>query len=220
MKKAFILACIAIAVLFSYPILADQTQIPNYQTAKQLFWGEIYPYGSWTLYCGKRFADRSETEDGMPLSIEHVYARSWMRDHLECGNHDQCQDTSERYRLMESDLHNMYAALRNVNSSRGDAPYGIIAGENWRYDYCDYERAGGIAEPRPIARGNIARSIFYMHVEYGLPVDSDLASLLKQWNRDDPTSCHEMRRNNWIEELQGTRNPFIDHPKNIEDLQF
>ncbi len=33
-------------------------------------------------------------------------------------------------------------------------------------------------------------------------------------------SCHEMRRNNTIEELQGTRNPFIDHPKQVEDLQF
>ena len=33
-------------------------------------------------------------------------------------------------------------------------------------------------------------------------------------------SCHEMRRNNTIEELQGTRNPFIDHPKRVEDLEF
>ncbi len=32
--------------------------------------------------------------------------------------------------------------------------------------------------------------------------------------------CHEMRRNNTIEELQGTRNPFIDHPKRVEDIQF
>jgi len=29
-----------------------------------------------------------------------------------------------------------------------------------------------------------------------------------------------MRRNNTIEELQGTRNPFIDHPKRVEDLEF
>ncbi len=31
-----------------------------------------------------------------------------------------------------------------------------------------------------------------------------------------------MRGNNIIiiEELQGTRNPFIDHPKQVEDLQF
>ncbi|MFQ5881510.1 MAG: endonuclease [Candidatus Methylomirabilales bacterium] len=44
--------------------------------------------------------------------------------------------------------------------------------------------------------------------------------LLREWNRTDPPSCHDMRRNNIIEELQGTRNPFIDHPKRVEDLQF
>ncbi len=31
---------------------------------------------------------------------------------------------------------------------------------------------------------------------------------------------HEIWRNNTIEELQGTRNPFIDHPKQVEDLEF
>jgi len=29
-----------------------------------------------------------------------------------------------------------------------------------------------------------------------------------------------MRRNNVIEEIQGTRNRFIDHPKRVEDLEF
>ncbi len=76
------------------------------------------------------------------------------------------------------------------------------------------------AETAPITRGNIARAIFYMHKEYGLPVDSRDVKLLKQWNRDDPPTCNEMRRNNIIEELQGSRNRFIDHPKWVEDLEF
>ncbi|MCH7897422.1 MAG: hypothetical protein IH782_11140 [candidate division NC10 bacterium] len=29
-----------------------------------------------------------------------------------------------------------------------------------------------------------------------------------------------MRRNNTIEEFQGTRNPFIDHPRRVDDIQF
>ncbi len=41
-----------------------------------------------------------------------------------------------------------------------------------------------------------------------------------QWNTDDPPSCHEMRRNNRIEELQGVRNPYIDHPKRVEELDL
>ncbi len=47
-----------------------------------------------------------------------------------------------------------------------------------------------------------------------------LVNLLKGWNRKDPPSSHEMRRNNTIEELQGTRNRFIDHPKQVGDLQL
>ena len=57
-----------------------------------------------------------------------------------------------------------------------------------------------------------------MHAEYGLPIDSRDVELLKEWNRSDAPSCHEMRRNNTIEEIQGTRNRFIDHPKRVEDL--
>ncbi|MFQ5801866.1 MAG: endonuclease [Candidatus Methylomirabilales bacterium] len=58
-----------------------------------------------------------------------------------------------------------------------------------------------------------------MDKEYGLPIDSSDVVLLKRWNRDDPQSCPEMRRDNIIEELQGTRNRFIDHPKWVEDLE-
>ncbi len=59
-----------------------------------------------------------------------------------------------------------------------------------------------------------------MHAEYGLPVDTRMVDLLKERNRADPVSCHEMRRNNTIEELQGTRNRFIDHPKRVDVIQF
>jgi hypothetical protein len=40
--------------------------------------------------------------------------------------------------------------------------------------------------------------------------------LLKDWNRTDPSSCRGMRRDNIIEDLQGTRNRFIDHPRRVE----
>lgn len=119
---------------------------------------------------------------------------------------------------MAGDLHNLYPALKTVNSSRGKAPYAEIPGENWRYPNCDYERALGAAEPRPIARGNLARSIFYMHAEYNLKLGTEQALLLQQWNRDDPPSCPEMKRNNIVEEIQGTRNKFIDHPHWIDEL--
>ncbi|NIQ17145.1 MAG: nuclease, partial [Candidatus Dadabacteria bacterium] len=81
--------------------------------------------------------------------------------------------------------------------------YGEIEGEDWRYDGCDFERKNGIAEPRPLARGNIARAIFYMHREYGIPIEKDILVTLKEWNRKDPPSAHELKRNNKIEKIQG-----------------
>jgi len=33
-----------------------------------------------------------------------------------------------------------------------------------------------------------------------------------------PRNCHEMQRNNTIEEIQGTQNRFIDRPKWVEEF--
>ncbi len=123
---------------------------------------------------------------------------------------------------MEADLHNLYPSRADINRARSNFRFGMIEGEDREFGECDFERDKGdkIAEPRPITRGNIARAIFYMHKEYGLPVDSRDIDLLKQWNRDDLPTCNEMWRNNVIEEIQGTRNRFIDHPKWVEDLEL
>ena len=56
--------------------------------------------------------------------------------------------------------------------------------------------------------------------KYRLSIKYRDVELVKHWNHDDPPTCNEMRRNNVIEELQGTRNRFIDHPKRVEDLEF
>ena len=39
--------------------------------------------------------------------------------------------------------------------------------------------------------------------------------MLLLWNELDPVDDHEMNRNNYIYEIQGNRNPFIDHPEFI-----
>ena len=51
-----------------------------------------------------------------------------------------------------------------------------------------YLRVGWLetTEPRPLARGNVARAIFYMSKEYGLPDDAELGRLLLRWHRADP----------------------------------
>ena len=205
-----------LTLLFVPPTLADQTQVRNYRTARVLFWGRVYPEGGFTFYCGESFEDKTG------LNVEHIYPASWMAAFLGCGTRKQCRKTSERFNRMEADLHNLYPSRADINRARSNYRFAIIEGEEREFGECDFERdrSDKIAEPRPITRGNIARAIFYMHKEYGLPVDSRDIDLLKEWNRDDPPTCNEMRRNNIIEEIQGTRNRFIDHPKWVEDLEF
>ncbi len=205
-----------ISLLLSLSAFADQTQIPDYRTARGFHWTELYPNGGWTLYCGEPFRDRSA------LSVEHIYPASWMSEYLDCGSRKQCRRSSERFNHMEADMHNLYPALPSINQARSNYQFGIIEGEAREFGECDFERdnSARIAEPRPIARGNVARSIFYMHTEYGLPVPTEMVELLMQWNGEDPPSCHEMRRNNKIEELQGTRNPYIDHPGRVDELDL
>lgn len=74
-------------------------------------------------------------------------------------------------------------------------------------------------------KGDVARMIMYMYLRYGnqcLPKnvavgsvvasDSNMISLLLEWNADDPVSDLEIQRNNVVANKQGNRNPFIDNP--------
>jgi len=43
-------------------------------------------------------------------------------------------------------------------------------------------------------------------------------STLLQWHASDPPDAWEQRRNDRIQERQGNRNPFIDHPEWVSDV--
>jgi deoxyribonuclease-1 len=196
-------------LLFSGAAFADQTAITNFNASKTIFWRDLYPTGGHTLYCDQAFAGHSG------LDVEHVYPASWMGAHLGCGNRTQCRKHSThgtRFNRMEADLHNLFPAMAGLNRTRSNNTFGLIAGEERFLLQCDFESdsASDVTEPRPGARGDIARAFFYMHQEYDLPIDADLLPLLQQWNNDDPPSTYEVWRNDAINRLQGTRKAFID----------
>jgi deoxyribonuclease-1 len=193
---------------------ADQFKIAFFQDAEKLFWEEVYPNGGWTLYCGERF------ENHRNVVIDEIYAKEWAMRHLQCQSLEQCRTENAKFSRIEADLHNMYPALDNVAKARADYPFGPIAGEFRDFFECnfEYDARDHVAEPRAVAQGNIARAILYMHLEYDLPVEKQLLARVLEWNRDDPPSKDEIRRNDIIEKLQGTRNPFIDNPKQAETL--
>jgi deoxyribonuclease-1 len=212
---AFFLAC-----ALAWPVVAEagQTRIPDYETARGLFWYELYGGGGETLYCGRPF--RAGERRG--LNVEHVYPMSWVTRELRCGDRKQCQLRSAEFNRIEADLHNLYPSESATNDARGSFRFGYVPGEARRFGACDFEvdEYARVAEPRPASRGEIARAMFYMSETYGLKIFASSGRLLQQWHFEDPPNEEERRRNDRIEQLQGTRNTFIDHPERARALGF
>ena len=198
---------------------ADQTRISNYRSARDThFYNTVYKEGGRTLYCNARF----EKKTG--LNVEHVYPASWMKSAAGCAglSRKECRRTSERFNRMEADLHNLFPALEGINQDRDNYTFAIIGDDVNEPDYgnCDFEvdTDSREVEPRPAARGEIARAIFYMISEYGLTVEPSLLLVLLDWHAADEVSAEEMRRNEVISRIQGTRNRFIDEPNDVAEL--
>ncbi|MEZ5537805.1 MAG: endonuclease [Thiolinea sp.] len=181
-----------------------QRQIHNYGEARKLLWSEVYKNGGETLYCGVALNRRSG------LNVEHVVPASWMTQHVGCGSRKQCRRRSAQFNRMEGDLHNLYPSRTDANSQRGSLPFGEIAGERHTVSSCDFEADNHVAEPRPAARGEIARAMLYMAQTYGVKLPAGQLELMRYWHEIDPPGQAERIRNERIERIQGNRNPFVD----------
>lgn len=197
---------------------SGQTGIKDYEEARLVFWHKLYDQGGRTLYCDEAFG--AGYKQG--INIEHVFPMSWVTNALHCGRRKECEASSPRFNQIEADLHNLFPARTDVNQARGSMRFGTVPGERRWAGGCDFEvdERRRVAEPRPGARGEIARAMFYMRDTYGLVVYRRLGELLKRWNREDPVSATERQRNDAIEKIQGNRNKYIDHPELADAIEF
>ena len=147
---------------------------------------------------------------------------SWVKNHLNCPDRQQCRNLSPLFNRIEADLHNLYPARRVINDARGAFAYGLLKGEHHWTPGCDFEvdEQRRRVEPRLAVRGEIARAMLHMHDTYGLLIYSRQGKLLRQWHRDDPPDAAERVRNEKIYQIQKTRNRFIDEPEAINLLHF
>ncbi len=137
----------------------------------------------------------------------------------------------------QNDVHNLFAADKNVNALRGnlyfdesnpaDAGYLSPAATNAP----ETSRDDDSWEPPDGVKGDLARALFYMDVRYdgmeGDTVDLQLQdaltdptnrmgmlTTLRAWHEADPPDATESNRNEKIfQTYQHNRNPFIDHPE-------
>jgi len=183
-----------------------QTQLQSYQHAIRLFWKQLYTTGGKTIYSLQQFGPNKPEW----INIEHIFPMAWVVNELKCKDRRDCR-YRKKFNFIESDMHNMYAARKDVNQTRGAMPFGIIKGEKHHFKGCDFEvdfRSRRV-EPRPEARGRIARAMLYMADEYNLDIYRKQRQMLEKWNKQYPPDKEEKRHNAAVAKIQGKPNPYI-----------
>lgn len=192
-----------------------QRKYQSYEETRRVFWKKLYPDGGTELYCGVAFDGQKHDAVNEALSVEHAYpADSIAETEPGCTNRT-CSVT--RVQRAMADMQNLWPAFQRVNSSRSKLRYGPVSDETPRRfaSFCpSFERSTGktaVVEPRDDVKGDLARSLIYMHFTYGLPLENAVNDkhLLLAWLRSDPPDQEELRRNALIDGLQGTPNPLL-----------
>jgi len=170
----------------------------------------------------------SYSAEGDCYNREHSFPKSWFND------------ASPMY----TDLFHIYPSDGYVNGRRSNYAYGEVSNPTYTSSngcklgpntFGDY--SGTVFEPADEYKGDLARTYFYMVTCYEDRVASWETNnsngdamldgttypcfepwalqLLLKWHHEDPVSQKEIDRNNAIYQIQGNRNPFIDHPEYV-----
>lgn len=129
-----------------------------------------------------------------------------------------------------SDAHHLRPCDQTLNSSRGSLSYGEVTdsvvkqGGSTSYGNLCY-RSDSFFYPGEGYRGATARILMYVQTRWGNEFNlqfvdgaghsktiGDFKTLMK-WHLEEPPTQEEINRNQAVYEIQGNRNPFIDHPE-------
>jgi len=193
---------IACALFFCAKSLSADDHAEYDTLIQKTFWGDLYKGGGFTFYTKKPFSSK-----GPLITESHIYSTSWIQDHLQCGTNRQCKRESPEYLKIISDLHNIVPANSKLSFKIKESFFGQLDNSIPKDEF-GFRKMQHIVEPEDDVKGDIARAIFYMRDTYQLPILGFIDDL-KRWNMGDPPSTEELQRNNAIEKIQGTRNPYI-----------
>jgi endonuclease I len=188
----------------------------------------VLPEGEEPLYLYDFIADRcgNYQGEGQCYNREHSYPSSWF------GGQNP----------MKADLFHIRPTDGYVNNRRGNAPFAPISKSYWtskngsvlgKSGYCGF--SGTVFEPVDAVKGDLARGLLYMSIRYrdedtdwpgseataGALFEPWAEEILRAWHLMDPVDDREIARNEAVFEIQGNRNPLIDHPEwvcQIEDF--
>lgn len=127
---------------------------------------------------------------------------------------------------MKSDLHHLFTCESDCNSFRGNIPF---------FEFTDFEevirqgcgkREVNRFEPSK-GHGAVARATLYFLLRYPKEINNtpkeytrERIEMLKGWHKKEEVTNYELHRNAEIFKVQGNRNPLIDHPEWVTQIDF
>ena len=164
--------------------------------------------------CGYQY--RKQLKRASRIEWEHIVP-AWEFGHQrQCwqkGRRKNCTKNDKIFKAMEGDLHNLVAAVGEVNGDRSNYRFSQWNGQPQQYGQCDFivDFKGRKAQPPKNRRGDIARIYFYFNKQYNLRIAKSQFKLFRAWDKIDPVDKNECRRDQRISQAQGNHNPFVQH---------
>jgi len=172
-----------------------------------------------TFYTGETF-ETNQIPNPDRYNTEHVWPRSQMRD----------EDPPTL-----SDLNIIFPADSDANRERSNLPFDDVTGRvEWSSGGSVRGENGDgwlVFEPRDIRKGDAARALLYYAVVYERDIDISVESdgrgtgladeqTLRRWHREtDPVDSRDRRRNEAVQRVQNNRNPFIQCPELVGQIE-
>ncbi|PSV88255.1 endonuclease [Photobacterium leiognathi] len=220
--------------------------IQSFSKAKKHMQRDIYtnPSHMETLYCGASFDKDKyiELPQGFTTEVHKKRTGRWEAEHIIPAEnfgrvfiewregHAVCVDRKDKpfkgrkcaekankeYRLMQSDLYNLYPAIGAVNATRQNYNFVILpdsANKSYRtFGSCEMiiDSKGKKAQPPERSRGIIARTYMYFEAVYPkYKMSGQQRRLMEVWDKTYPVTQWECERSERIKKVQGNHNPIL-----------
>ena len=235
MIKSIVLA----SLLLAPSVIAGNESIESFSKAKKLLEKEIYFDNRETLYCSAQFDTKKNitspagfqsdkhVKRSKKVEWEHVvpaenFGRTfveWREGDRQCVNNKgkaykgrRCANkANQEYRLMQSDLYNLFPAIGSVNAMRSNYNFTMLPGEKSDFGSCAMKIDNRKAEPPINARGRIARTYLYMEQTYSrYSMSKQQRKLMTAWDKEFPVSTWECKRAKRIKKIQGNVNHVLE----------
>jgi deoxyribonuclease-1 len=122
-----------------------------------------------------------------------------------------CEKVNETYKTMQSDMHNLYPAIGELNADRSNFRFDFESPNQKQYGECKFsvDFKAKRAKVSESIRGIIARTYLYFNEQYKMKLSQQELKKYKAWNKMYPPDTWEIERNIRIEKMQGNQNQFI-----------